>query len=80
MRAFPSRCWRRLRRGKLLSPLSNCSLTERHRSGAALAASPTDEQPMKYLLTIYASEAAESKMQPEKVGKIMQPMAPTPTR
>jgi len=35
---------------------------------------------MKYLLTIYASEAAESKMQPEKVGKIMQPMAPTPTR
>ena len=27
---------------------------------------------MKYLLTIYASEAAESKMPPEEVGKTMQ--------
>jgi hypothetical protein len=47
-------------------------LTERHRPDAAIAASPPEEKPMKYLLTIYADESAEDTMPPDEMGKIMQ--------
>jgi hypothetical protein len=37
-----------------------------------IAASPPKEKPMKYLLSIYASEIEEDKMSPEDTGKLMQ--------
>jgi hypothetical protein len=42
-----------------------------HRCGVVLRRHP-QENPMKYLLSIYASEAAEDALSPEEMGKIMQ--------
>jgi hypothetical protein len=37
-----------------------------------VASQPSKEKPMKYLLSIYASEAEEDKMSPEAMGQVMQ--------